>query len=68
MVEILVEKDLAKERLEQYLAAHQVKIANTTEELYAHSIKDDSGEEVDEFLRMREKWRREDNDSHREID
>jgi hypothetical protein len=68
MAETLVEKNLAKERLERYLATHKVKIAHTVEELYAHSIKDDNGEEVDEFLKMREQWRKEDNDSHREID
>ena len=60
MAETLVEKDLAKERLEKFLATHKVKIAYTAEELYAHSIKDDDGEEVDEFLRMREEWREED--------
>jgi len=54
MAETLVEKDLAKERLEKFLATHKVKIARTAEELYAHSVKDDDGEEVDEFLRMRE--------------
>lgn len=62
MTETLVEKDLAKERLEEYLATHKVKIAHTIEDLYAHSIKDDDGEEVDEFLRMREQWRKEDRD------
>ncbi|HEV8158893.1 MAG: hypothetical protein H0X72_22265 [Acidobacteria bacterium] len=66
MAEILIEKDLARERLEQFLATHKIKIANTIEELYAHSIKDDDGEEVDEFMRLREEWRKED-DSHREI-
>ncbi len=66
MAEILIEKDLARERLEQYLATHKIKIAHTTEELYAHSIKDDDGEEVNEFMRLREEWRKE-NDSHREI-
>lgn len=60
MAETLVEKDLAKERLEKFLATHKVKIARTAEELYAHSVKDDDGEEVDEFLRMREEWRKED--------
>ena len=59
MAETLVEKNLAKERLEKYLATHKVKIAHTAEELYAHSIKDDNGEEVDEFLRMCEEWRKE---------
>jgi len=66
MAEILIEKDLARERLEQFLATHKIKIAHTIEELYAHSIKDDDGEEVDEFMRLREEWRKED-DSHREI-
>ncbi len=66
MAEILIEKDLARERLEQYLATHKIKIAHTIEELYAHSIKDDDGEEVNEFMRLREEWRKE-NDSHREI-
>lgn len=68
MAETLVEKNLAKERLEKYLSTHNVKIAYTAEELYANSIKDDNGEEVDEFLRMREEWRKENSDSHREID
>jgi hypothetical protein len=31
MAETLVEKDLVKERLEKYLAAHKVKIAHTPE-------------------------------------
>jgi hypothetical protein len=60
MAETLVEKDLAKERLEKYLATHKVKIARTAEELYVHSVKDDDGEEVNEFLRMRDDWRKED--------
>lgn len=59
MAETLVEKDLAKERLEKYLAKHKVKIAHTADELFAHSVKDDDGEEIDEFLRMREEWRKE---------
>jgi len=68
MTEITIEKDTAKARLEEYLATHKIKIAHTIEELYAHSIKDDGGEEVDEFMRLREEWRKEDDDSHREID
>lgn len=62
MAETLVEKNAAKERLEKYLATHKVKIAHTVDELFAHSVKDDSGEEVDEFLRMREEWRKENRD------
>lgn len=68
MAETLTEKDLAKEKLEQYLATHKIKIAHTARELYGHSVKDDDGEEVDEFMRMRDEWRGEDSDSHREID
>ncbi len=60
MAETLVEKNLAKDRLEKFLATHKIKIAHTAEELYEHSIKDDDGEEVEEFLRMREEWRKED--------
>jgi len=59
MAEILIEKDLAKERLEKFLATHNVKIARNAEELFAHSIKDDDGEEVEEFLRTLEDWRSE---------
>jgi hypothetical protein len=62
MAETLVEKDLAKERLEKYLKTHKVKIARTVEELLAHSVKDDNGEEVDELMRMREEWRKENHD------
>ena len=68
MAETLIEKDLAGERLEKYLVKHKIKIAQTVEDLYAHSVKDDGGEEVDEFLRMREEWRKENDGSHREID
>lgn len=75
MAEILVEETIEQEniygitpemrkeyrkKLEQMIQEQGVKIANTSEELYAHSVKDDNGEEVDEFLRMREEWRKED--------
>lgn len=75
MAEILVEETTTEEniygitpemrkeyrrKLEQMIQEQGVKIANTSEELYAHSVKDDNGEEVDEFLRMREEWRKED--------
>ena len=75
MAEILIEETAAQEnavedspkaRLEKFLRENKVKIARNAEELYAHSIKDD-GEEVDEFMRLREEWRKEDDDSHREI-
>jgi hypothetical protein len=76
MAEILIEETAAQEnavedspkaRLEKFLRENKVKIARNAEELYAHSIKDDDGEEVDEFMRLREGWRKEDDDSHREI-
>ena len=51
-----------RKKLEQMIQEQGVKIANAAEELYAHSVKDDNGEEVDEFLRMREEWRKEDRD------
>lgn len=59
MAETLIEKDLAKERLEKHLATHKVKIARNAEELYAHSIKDDEGEEIEEFLQTLKEWRSE---------
>ena len=43
MAETLVEKNLAKERLEKYLATHKVKIAHTAEELYAQIIGNENG-------------------------
>lgn len=49
-----------KELLEKYLATHNVPIAKTVEELYSHSVVDDNGEEIDDFLRLREEWREED--------
>jgi len=57
----------AREKLERLVKEQNIKAAKTTEELYAHSVKDDDGKEVNEFMRLREEWRREDN-SHREID
>lgn len=65
---VIIEKDAAKARLEQYLATHKLKIARTAEELFAHSVKDDNGEEVEDFMRLREEWRREDKSLQREID
>ncbi len=62
MAETLVEKDLAKERLEQYLATHDIKVAKTFEELLGPETGQTQEEiqaEVDEFTRMREEWRAE---------
>lgn len=59
MTETTIEKSAAKERLEKFLRENNVPIAHSVEELYRHSIKDDDGEEIDEFIRMREEWRKE---------
>ena len=71
MAEILVEKDAAKARLEQYLATHKIKVAKTFEELLGPETGQTQEEiqaEVDDFIRLREEWRKEDSDLHREID
>lgn len=57
-----------QEKLAEYLATHDVKIARTPEELYAHSFADDNGEEIDDFLRLREEWRRESRDRSIDLD
>ena len=49
----------ARERLAQIIKEQNVPIAHTAEDLYRHSVKDDDGEEVNDFLRMLEEWRRE---------
>lgn len=68
MPETLTEKHMGNELLKRYLATHNIKIASSVDELYLHSVSDDNGEEVDDFLRLRQEWRREDNDAHRRID
>lgn len=68
MLKTLTEKQIGNDLLKEYLATHKVKIASSVEELYLHSVSDDNGEEINDFLRMRQEWRNEDNDSHRRID
>lgn len=68
MLKTLTEKHTGNELLKEYLATHKVKIASSIEELYLHSVSDDNGEEIDDFRRMRQEWRNEDDDSHRRID
>jgi hypothetical protein len=63
----LTEKHTGNELLKQYLATHKVKIASSVDELYLRSVSDDNGQEIDDFLRLRQEWRHEDNDSHRRI-
>lgn len=52
----LTEKHTGNELLKQYLATHKVKIASSVDELYLHSVSDDNGEEIDDFLRLRNSW------------
>lgn len=59
----VVEKDSAKKRLENYLATHHIKIARTVEDLLGPETEQTQEEiqaEVDDFLRLREEWRKED--------
>lgn len=58
MAETVIDKNLAKERLEKFLRENDIPIAQTAEELYAHSIKDDNGEEVESLLRMLEEQKK----------
>ncbi len=70
MPRTLVEKHAGNELLKQYLETHKVKIANSLEELLGPDIGETQEEiqaEVDDFLRMREEWRKQDNDDHRRI-
>jgi hypothetical protein len=53
------EKLSPKQLLSKYLATHNVPIAKSKEELFEHSVKDDNGEEIEEFLRWREELRKE---------
>lgn len=67
--EIADKKETAKqkaktpqEKLAEYLATHNVKIARTPEELYGQKTDQTQEEieaEVDDFLRLREEWRKE---------
>lgn len=70
-METLVEKDLAKERLERYLATHKIKIAEKVEELLGPKTDQTQEEiqaEVDDFLQLREEWRREDKKVERSLE
>jgi len=58
----------AREKLERLIREQDIKLAKTAEELYAHSIKDDDGEEIEEFMQMRRQWREEDRKLRRELD
>lgn len=57
-----------RSKLDRMIKEQGIKPARTVDELYAHSVKDDDGEEVDEFLKMLEEERNQENDSHWEID
>ncbi len=58
MAETVIDRNLAKQRLEKFLRENDVPIANTRDELYAHSVKDDDGEEVEFLIKMREEQRK----------
>ncbi len=63
MPESVIDKNLAKERLEKYLATHDIKVARTFEELLGPKTGQSPEEitaEVDEFEAMRKEWRKED--------
>ena len=67
----LTEKHTGNELLKRYLATHKVKVAQSLEELLGPDTGETQEEiqaEVDDFLRMREEWRKNDNDDHRRID
>lgn len=63
MPESVIDKNLAKERLEKYLATHDIKVARTFEELLGPKTRQSAEEitaEVDEFEAMRKEYRKED--------
>lgn len=63
MAETVIDKNLAKERLEAYLATHHIKVAKTIEDLLGPETGQTQEEiqaEVDDFLCLREEWRKED--------
>jgi hypothetical protein len=65
MAETIIDKNLAKERLEKYLATHDVKVAKTFEELLGPKTEQTQEEiqtEVDEFLSMLKEWRKDTHD------
>ena len=72
MAEVLETTSLPKvspqARLKKYLATHRVPVATTSEELFAHSVSDDDGEEINEFLTTLAEWRREKYESRAALD
>lgn len=59
----ITEKSLAKERLEKYLATHNLKVTKTLEDLLGPETgqtQEEIQKEVDDFLLLREEWRKED--------
>jgi hypothetical protein len=71
MLKTLTEKHTGNDLLKEYLATHKVKIAATVDELLGPDTGESQEEiqaEVDDFLRLRAQWRKEDNDDHRRID
>ncbi len=61
MAETVIDKTLAKERLEKYLATHKIEVAETFEDLLGpetNQTQEEIHEEVDEFLGMLNEWRK----------
>jgi hypothetical protein len=64
MADSLLDKNVARERLEKYLATHDIKVVDTFEELLGPKTEQSQEEirvEVDEFLAKLKEWRK---DSH----
>lgn len=61
MAETVIDKNSAKERLEKYLATHEIKVAKTFEDLLGPKTEQSQKEiraEVDDFLGMLEELRK----------
>lgn len=71
MPETLIEKHTGNELLKRYLATRKVRAVYSLEELLGPETgqtQDEIQAEVDDFLRLREEWRKEDGSEHRRID
>ncbi len=53
-------REAARKELERMIEEQNLKPARTVKELFGHSVADDNGEEIDDFMRLREEWREED--------
>lgn len=65
MAEKVIDKNLAKERLEKYLATHDIEVAKTFEDLLGPETgqtQEEIRKEVDEFLGVLEELRKDKKD------